>query len=142
MKSVLAFLDLSENPGSLIDRICSHISMGDALFFVHDLPKIDDSLLPLIGDLKEIRKNKIKNQLSKLRTEVAVPLSHFETIVIENGVLDFNGSLSILNQGNVLLLDQKEELIKLDKSRFNWIEKVKTPIQTLNLSNQVITLKA
>lgn len=123
-----------------MERVFTHVSMGDALFFIHELQRIDHALMPLIGDLKEIRKVKLKNQLEHLRKEINVPLSHYESIVFE-GNLQLNGAVKILNQGSVLILNQNNEIPQLDQQRFKWVQDVKTPIQLVDVKHQLITLK-
>ncbi|MDG0973797.1 MAG: hypothetical protein P8O07_06515 [Crocinitomicaceae bacterium] len=46
-----------------MDRVRRDIIMGDTLFFAQELQLIDDSLVPLIGYLTEIRMRKIHQQL-------------------------------------------------------------------------------
>jgi hypothetical protein len=141
MKSIVAFVDLTRNPDEFLERVSKHLSMGDALFFVHELPSVEGALLPLIGDLKEIRRAKIVKQLHELKDQLNTPLCRFEPIVFEE-TLVMNGAMETLNQGEVVIADQNQELVNLDKPRFSkWIHDLKKPVYTLNLSDQIVPLK-
>jgi hypothetical protein len=142
MKSLIVFVDFSQNTEVLMDRVRRYINLGDAVFFAHELQSVDDSLVPLIGDLTEIRKRKIKNQLMELFNGLGALTTKFYTIVFEDH-LDLSDYLECINKGDeVLILDSNKYLFQLDKKRYSrWIEGVKQPVKAINNSEEVITLK-
>ena len=142
MKSLIVFVDFDQNTDVLMERVRHYISLGDEVFFTHELQPIDDSLVPLIGDLKEIRKRKIKNQLIELFNGLGALTSKFYPIVFEEH-LDLSEYLENINKGSeVLILDNNKYLIQLDKKHFSrWIEGVNQPVKAINNSEEVITLR-
>lgn len=142
MKSLIVFVDFDQNTDVLMDRVRRYISIGDVVFFTHELQSIDDSLVPLIGDLTEIRRRKIKIQLIELFNGLGALTSNFYPVVFEEH-LDLSDYLeSINNSSEVLILDSNKYLFQLDKKRFSrWIEGVKQPVKAVNQSEEIITLK-
>lgn len=142
MKSFIVFVDFGQDTTVLMDRVRRYMNIGDAVFFAHELQSVDDSLVPLIGDLSEIRKHKIKNQLIELFNGLGALTSKFYPIVFENH-LDLSEYLDSINEGNeVIILDSNKYLFQLDKKRFSrWIDGVNQPVKAINNSEEVITLK-
>jgi hypothetical protein len=142
MKSVIVFVDFDQNTEVLMDRVRQYINMGDTVFFAHELQSIDDSLVPLIGDLTEIRKRKIRQQLVHLFNGLEALTTHFYPIIFE-GHLDLSEYLDDLNNSTeVLILDNSRYLFQLDKKRFSrWIDGVKQPVNAVSLTEEVITVK-
>lgn len=142
MKSLIVFVDFDQNTDILMDRVRRYISIGDVVFFTHELQSIDDSLVPLIGDLTEIRRRKIKIQLIELFNGLGALTSNFYPVVFEEH-LDLSDYLeSINNSSEVLILDSNKYLFQLDKKRFSrWIEGVKQPVKAVNQSEEIIILK-
>jgi hypothetical protein len=142
MKSIIVFVDFDHNADALIDRIRRHISMGDHVYFTHELQSVDDSMVPMIGDLTEIRKRKIKNNLITLFNGLEALTAKFYPIVFES-YLDLTEYLENINASTeVLVLDSNNYLFQLDNKRFSrWIDEVKQPVKAINNSEEIVTLK-
>jgi hypothetical protein len=143
MKSLIVFVDFDRNTDILMDRVRRYLSMGDVVFFTHELQTIDDSLVPLIGDLTEIRKRKIKVQLVDLFNGLGALTPNFYPIVFEDH-LDLSEYLDNINKcREVLILDSNKYLFQLDQKRFSrWIEGVNQPVKAINHSEEIVTLKS
>jgi|GEM_PF-5358678 len=142
MKSLIVFVDFNRDTTVLMDRVRRYISIGDHVYFTHELQTIDDSLVPLIGGLVEIRKEKIKHLLVELFNGMGALTPSFIPIVFEN-YLDLSEYLDQINRSNeVLIIDNDNYLFELDKKRFSrWIEEVKQPVKGIDTSDDLIVLK-
>lgn len=142
MKSLIVFVDFNQNTEVILDRVRRYMNMGDTVFFAHELQSIDDSLVPMIGDLTEIRKRKIRTQLSTLFNGLGALTPYFNPIVFEDQ-LDLSDYLDALNASSeILILDNTKYVFQFEKKRFSkWIDEVRQPIKAVSLTDEVITVK-
>ena len=124
MRQVLIYVDQDISIDQMEQPLTRFVTADDEIYLIIKLSKVNNSSIPLIGDLKEIRYNKALSKWYKWYQELPIKARSFKPYIFE-GKDTLNSLMDELNKKDEVVIFGLDDFESKLKSVFKLLEDYK-----------------